>query len=1112
MAPGKYALLPATAGALEHAVLEQWRTEHLFARTLAAAEGRPEFVFYEGPPTANGLPGTHHVFSRTIKDLFCRHRAMRGYHVARKAGWDTHGLPVEIEVEKSLGITAKAQIEAYGVERFNELCRESVWKYREVWERLSERIGYWLDFGDPYVTYEPKFVESVWWALATLWKRGFLYEGHKILPYCPRCETALSSHELALGYRDVEDPSIYVALTLDGGGRRMLVWTTTPWTLVSNVALAVHPDLDYAELRPRTGDDTRTLILAASRVAAVLGEHAAEQWETVRTLRGSELGGLRYHRPLDWVPYPPDAGDHEIIVAETFVSADEGSGVVHMAPAFGADDYAAGRRHGLAFLQPLTSRGAFAPGTPVVAGQFVKDADRAIVEHLRTSGVLWSAQRVTHSYPHCWRCGTPLLYFARSSWFVRTTAYKDEMLARNGRIGWHPPEVGSGRFGEWLAGNIDWAISRDRYWGTPLPVWVCDADPAHREVIGSFAMLAERSGAPLPADFDPHKPTVDRYHWPCAACASAGGAGRGVMRRVHEVIDTWFDSGSMPFAQWHYPFEHHEQLGRQYPADFICEGIDQTRGWFYSMLAIATGLGDELPNNTAGQVAPYRNVVVNDLVLDASGQKMSKSRGNSVDPWGVIDTYGADTVRIFLISASQVWVPRRFDEQALQESSRFLWRTLKETYNGMFATLANYGWAPSPNDPAPADRPALDRWVLSRLAAVEHETDALFERYEPTLAVRAVMQFIDDDVSNWYVRLTRNRRYDVASADSRAAFATLHEVLVVSSRLLAPVAPFMTDWLHRELTGGSVHLASYVRPGSEAAIDQPLERAMGAIRTLATLARSVRAAAKIKTRQPLSRLVCVVPTTGDTAPDAGRLAELAPLLQTELNVKEVSWVSSEDALVTLSAKGNFRTLGKKFGTRTPLAAQAIARLGSDELRAFERGGPLSITVDGDTQSLDREDVKIDHAAAGELLVEKREGYVAALDPRLTPALAAEGVARDVISAVQRTRKDAGFALSDRIRLVVSADPTALAAVETHRDWIAREVLAVDIKLQADTTAGTSAATGAPTGAGARAGDSAGTKAGTQEGTPDDTAGFDAVRTLDLDGLRVRIALTREQES
>ncbi|MFI5249832.1 MAG: isoleucine--tRNA ligase [Gemmatimonadales bacterium] len=1115
VAPAPYALLPATAEALETQILAQWRTEHLFARSLAASEGRPEFVFYEGPPTANGLPGTHHVFSRTVKDLFCRHRAMRGYHVARKAGWDTHGLPVEIEVEKSLGITAKAQIEAYGVDRFNALCRESVWKYREVWERMSERIGYWLDFRDPYVTYEAPFIESVWWALATLWKRGFLYEGHKVLPYCPRCETALSSHELALGYRDVEDPSVYVALDLLGGGRRVLVWTTTPWTLVSNVALAVHPDLEYVEVKPRAGDDKRTLILAESRVAAVLGDHAADQWETVRTLRGSELAGLRYQRPLDWVSFPVDAGDHEIIVAETFVSADEGSGVVHMAPAFGADDYAAGRRHGLAFLQPLTSRGAFVPGTPVVGGEFVKDADRAIIDHLRRAGVVWSAQRVTHSYPHCWRCGTPLLYFARSSWFVRTTAYRDEMLARNARIGWHPPETGSGRFGEWLAGNIDWAISRDRFWGTPLPVWVCDADAAHREIIGSFAELAERTGAPLPPDFDPHKPGVDRYHWSCAACTAAGRQPPGTMRRVAEVIDAWFDSGSVPFAQWHYPFEHRAQLGRQYPADFVAEGIDQTRGWFYSMLAIATGLGDELPNNEPGHAAPYRNVVVNDLVLDAQGQKMSKSRGNSVDPWRIIETYGADTVRLFLISTSQVWVPRRFDEQAIQESSRFLWRTLKETYNGMFATLANYGWTPSPHDPAPGERPPLDRWVLSRLATIERDADALFERYEPTLAIRAVMQFIDEDVSNWYVRLTRGRRYAVGSSDSRAAFATLHEVLAVGSRLLAPIAPFVTDWLHRQLTGTSVHLASYVRPGGEAAIDGRLERAMDALRTLATLARAARATAKIKTRQPLSRLVCVVPSTGDAAPDAGLLAELAPLLQTELNVKEISWVSSEDALVTLSAKGNYRTLGKKFGTRTPLAAQAIARLSSDDLRAFERGGALSVTVDGDTQSLDREDVKIEHAAAGELLVEKREGFVAALDPRITPALAEEGLAREVISAVQRTRKEAGFSLSDRIRLVVDAGPPVAAAVQTHRDWIAREVLAHDItvggtSLPPDGFANRVAGAGPNTGGGTDGGShDAGRRT---EGTPKLTAGFDAVRTLDLDGLRVRIALTRELES
>jgi len=1104
--PRQYRLLPLSAAALEESVLAQWRTEHLFARTLSATEGHPEFVFYEGPPTANGLPGTHHVFSRTVKDLFCRHRAMRGYHVTRKAGWDTHGLPVEIEVEKTLGITAKAQIEAYGVDRFNALCRESVWKYREQWERLSERIGYWLDFTDPYVTYAPQYVESVWWALATLWHRGFLYEGHKILPYCPRCETALSSHELALGYRDVEDPSVYVALDLLDGDRRILVWTTTPWTLVSNVALAVHPELEYVEVRARAGNDRRSLILAASRAAAVLGAQFDAQWETVRTMRGSELVGRRYRRPLEWIAYPPEMGDHEVIVGETFVSAEDGSGVVHMAPAFGADDYAAGKRHGLAFLQPVTNRGAFAADVPVVGGAFVKDADGAIVDHLRTAGLLWSAQRLTHSYPHCWRCGTPLLYVARSSWFVRTTAYRDDMVARNAHIGWHPPEVGAGRFGEWLSGNIDWAISRDRYWGTPLPVWVCDADAGHREVIGSFAALAERLGAPLPADFDPHKPTVDRYHWPCAACVASGGPQRGTMRRVSEVIDTWFDSGSMPFAQWHYPFEHHDLVARQYPADFIAEGVDQTRGWFYSMLAIATGLGEELPHNAPGSAAPYRNVVVNDLVLDASGQKMSKSRGNAVDPWRIIETHGADATRLFLISTSQVWVPRRFDEQAIQESSKFLWRTLKETYNGMFATLANYGWAPSPLDPAPSDRPPLDRWVLSRLARAERDADALFERYEPTLAVRTVMQFVDEDVSNWYVRLSRGRRYEVDDPDSRAAFATLHEVLTVSTRLLAPVAPFMTDWLHRELTGGSVHLAPYVRAGAATSVDPALEAAMEAVRRLATLARAARATAKIKTRQPLAQLVCVVPS-GGLAPDAELLASLAPLLQAELNVKEVSWVSSEDALVTLSAKGNFRTLGKKFGKRTPLAAEAIARLTSDELRAFERGAPLSVTVEGDTQLLDRNDVKIDHDAAGDLVVEERDGYVAALDPRITPALAEEGLAREVISAVQRTRKEAGFALSDRIRLVVDADPGVAAAVGTHHDWIAREVLAHEIvvgggPLPADRLPGP-VADGGRTAEGQDVGNG---------GTPDRSAGFDAVRTLDLDGLGARIALTRELKS
>ncbi len=1071
-------------------MLSRWEAEHLFVKSLEAAEGRPPFVFYEGPPTANGRPGIHHVFSRTLKDLVCRHRAMRGFYVPRKAGWDTHGLPVEIEVEKSLGITAKAQIEALGVARFNELCRENVWKYRSDWEQLSERIGYWLDYSSPYITYAATYIESVWWALATLWGRGLLYPGHKILPYCPRCETALSSHELALGYRDVQDPSIYVALDLIDAGRRILVWTTTPWTLVSNTALAVHPELEYVELRPRTGADRRTLILAEARVGAVLGPDHADAWETVRRMHGSELVGLRYHRPLDWVPYPPN-GDHELIVGETFVTAEDGSGVVHMSPAFGADDYAAGQRHGLAFVQPVTNRGAFARTVPVVGDLFVKEADKAIIAELRKAGLLWRADRVEHAYPHCWRCGTPLLYYARSSWFVRTTAYRDAMLARNARVGWHPPETGAGRFGEWLAGNIDWAISRDRYWGTPLPVWVCDREATHVEVVDSFATLAERIGRPLPNDFDPHKPTVDGYHWPCRTCVASSET-PGTMRRVGEVIDAWFDSGSMSFAQWHYPFENQERVARQYPADFICEGVDQTRGWFYSLLAIATGLGNALPHNEDGATAPYRNVIVNDLVLDAQGQKMSKSRGNAVDPWSVIQEHGADAIRFFLIEASQVWVPRRFDEQGIRDSAGRLLITLKNTYNGIFAQYANFGWSPSGQDPAIADRPALDRWILSRLAHVEREADDYLEHYEPTLAARVVRQFIDDDVSKWYVRLSRARFYDVEPADSRSAFATLHEVLTVMSRLLAPIMPFVTDWLHRELVGTSVHLAPYVRADAGAAIDDALESAMADIRRLATLGRAARETAKIKTRHPLSRLVCVVPRA--TGARLEGLQALAPLLQAELNVKRVEWLSSADSLVRLSGKANFRGLGKKFGNRTPEAARAVAQLTSDQLRAFEEGGQLVIRVGTDDRALDREDVIITHGAAGDLVVQEGDGYLAAIDPRVTPELAAEGLARELVSSIQRLRKDAGFAVSDRIRLLVVGVPAVAAAATTHRDWIAHEVLAREVVIKEVPHLDPATGTGPST------------------GTQDRLQGFDAVRSLDLDGLSVRIAITREVDS
>ena len=1039
----QFAQLPPDrpAAELETEVLARWREENLFQRSLDKTRDGEPFIFFEGPPTANGRPGIHHVFARTIKDLVCRHRAMLGHYVPRKAGWDTHGLPVEIEVEKQLGISGKQEIEKIGVEEFNRLCRESVFKYRAEWEELSERIAYWLDYANPYVTYSNEYVESVWWSLKTLHDRDLLYRGYKILPYCARCGTSLSSHEVAQGWDDVEDPSVYVALELEGGTKRILVWTTTPWTLVSNVALAVNPELEYVEVVRRTGDERRPLILAEARLAGALGADWESRWEVVDRYRGTVLVGQRYRRPLDWVEYPADAA-HEIIVGESFVLATDGSGVVHMAPAFGADDYAAGQRYGLAFVQPVDTRGRFTDGMPVVGGQFVKDADALILEELRRRGVLFKATTLVHSYPHCWRCDTPLLYYARTSWFIRTTSFKDEMIERNNRIDWHPPEIGTGRFGQWLVDNVDWAFSRDRYWGTPLPIWLCDVDETHVEAIGGYGELAARAGRELPPDFDPHKPFIDRYTWPCATPGCTGA-----MRRTPEVIDAWYDSGSMSFAQWHYPFEHREETAAHYPADFIAEGIDQTRGWFYSLLAVATGLGDALPNNqeprtrkleASPSTAPYRSVVVNEHVLDAQGQKMSKSLGNVVDPWTVIERHGADAVRLFLVASSKIWMRRRFDEAGIRElAGRFL-RTLKNIYTGMFAQYANFGWSPSDQDPPVAERPLLDRWVLSKLAAVEETVNAQLTAYDATAAAQSIIQFVDDDVANWYVRLCRPRFYDVDSADNRAAFATLHEVLVVTCRLLAPICPFVTDWIHRELSGDSVHLAPFTRDGAGARDDE-LEVAMDAVRTLARLGRAAREEAKIKVRQPLPRLVCVAPHVDDE-----RLAELVPVLAAELNVKRVEFVSSGDALVSLEAKPNFRSLGKKFGSRTPLAAQAVAAFSGDELRAFLRGEPLGVTVDGMSHLLTLDDLTIIRRASGELVVQEEGGFFAAVDPSLTEELKAEGLARELVSRVQRMRKEAGLAVSDRIVLTVAGGPVVRDVLEQHGQWIAAEVLAAEL--------------------------------------------------------------------
>ncbi len=1114
-----YRLLPSelSGDALEREVMARWTRDGVFAKAQALRAHAPAWTFYEGPPTANGKPGIHHVFSRTLKDLFCRHRAMRGHHVPRKAGWDTHGLPVEIEVEKALGISGKQDIERVGVAEFNRLCRESVWKYKGDWEAVSERMGYWLDYADPYITYSNDYVESVWWALKTLHEKNLLYLGHKILPYCARCGTALSSHEVAQGYEDVEDPSVYVALDLDEGSRtkdesgvlsssnlqpssrvrrRIIVWTTTPWTLVSNVALAVHPELEYVELRKKNVTDW-TIVLAAARAPAVLGADFADRWDEVARMPGSKLVGQRYKRPLDWVEYPAE-GKTEVIVGEQFVSAEDGSGIVHMAPAFGADDYAAGQRHGLAFVNPVDARGRFPAAMPLVGGKFVKDADAAIIEELTKRDQLWKAQKFVHSYPHCWRCGTPLLYYARSSWFVRTTAYRDDMLARNAAVDWNPPEVGAGRFGSWLENNIDWAISRDRYWGTPLPVWVNDADPAEVEVIGSYAQLAERVGRALPADFDPHKPHVDQYTWPARS-------GTGTMRRVPEVIDTWFDSGSMPFAQWGFPHKAGSagQVARYFPAEFIAEGVDQTRGWFYSLLAIATGLGDALPNNASvasasgaaspatGRAwpAPYRAVVVNDLVLDAAGQKMSKSRGNTVEPRKVMERHGADAVRLFLMASSQVWVPRRFDEAVIRETAGRFLVTLRNVYSGIFAQYANFGWVPSAADPKAEDRPVLDRWILSRLATVESEVDEALGRFDATAAARLLMDFVSEDVANWYVRLSRSRFYEVDGDANRAAFATLYEVLVVTARLLAPFAPFISDWIHEELTGVSVHLAPFTRgtqvalrhgPGDKPAVatlsvtvrDEALEGAMRAARTLATLGRAAREAAGIKVRQPLGSLTCVAP---GVAP--AWHAMIAPIVAAELNVKTVGWEDSAAEWVQLEGKPNFPVLGKVVGPAMKATKPVVEGLTQAQLRTIETGGSVEVEVPGHgALMLDATRVAITARASTSLVVQQGDGMSVALDPAVTPALRAEALAREVVSRVQRLRKESGLAVSDRIRLVIAGTAEVQEALRAHAQWIAAETLARECVL-ADALPATPA--------------------------------WPATAEVDLDGVTARIALTKD---
>ena len=1006
---------------LERELLELWKREGLFQQTLERNRAGKPFVFYEGPPTANGRPGIHHVFSRTIKDLICRFHAMQGKSITRIAGWDTHGLPVEIEVEKQLQLKGKKDIEEFGVEKFNALCKESVFRYKSEWESLSDRIAYWLDYDRPYITFSNDYIETVWWLLKRLHERELLYRGHRVLPYCPRCGTVLSSHELAQGYEDIEDKSIYVTFPLqDGSGRELVVWTTTPWTLPSNVAAAVHPGLEYNTYW-KAGESARKFIVATSRAARLAQLLGEEQLNAGEPFPGARLVGLEYRRPFDIVPLP-EGERHSVVIPGDFVTAEDGSGIVHMAPAFGSDDYAAGREHRLALVRPVAPDGTFQGTTwPELEGKLVtaKETNDLITRRLKAEGRLVGIEQHKHSYPHCWRCQSKLIYYARDSWFARTSAVKERMLEFNRQVNWNPPEVGAGRFGEWLENNVDWALSRDRYWGTPLPVWVCSEDADHVQVIGSFAELAKAWGQALPDSFDPHKPYIDRYEWECR-CG-------GTMRRAAEVIDTWFDSGAMPYGQWHYPFANEDQFKSHFPADYICEGVDQTRGWFYSLLAIATMAFDS---------AAYRNVIVNDLLLDSEGQKMSKSRGNVVDPWDVLAEFGADTIRLYLVTSSQVWLPKRFDRRTIQPGTGKFTDTLRNTYE-FFARYAGE-WTPGQGAPS---RDRSDQWILGRLNATVAAVHSSLDGYDVTTGTKELVRFLVDDVSNWYVRINRKRFWAVDSTADPAALDTLHSVLVTVARLLAPTAPFMSDWMHRQLSGASVHLARFPVPAEERD-DRGLDGSMDAVRRVTSMIRAVREEVRLNVRQPVARVRVAVPRHVRGA----LFDELLALLRAEVNVKRVEVVESDADLVRLKPKANFRSLGKRYGKATPKAAAAAASLSQDQLRVLEGGNEVSLeTVEGSYSYLP-EDIVVEREVVTSWPTESDGPYVVALDPELTDELRAEGFAREVVSQVQRTRKDAGYEFTTRITLAIDGANGEVTSLTPHTAFIKEETLARELLL------------------------------------------------------------------
>ncbi|MFC5061435.1 isoleucine--tRNA ligase [Actinomycetospora atypica] len=1016
-----FAPLPASVDlpAIEQEILERWDKRDVFRRSLEqTAQGEP-WIFYEGPPTANGTPGTHHVEARAFKDLFPRFRTMRGYHVPRRAGWDCHGLPVELAVEKELGFTSKSDIERYGIAEFNAACRESALRNVSAFAAMTERMGYWVDLDEAYLTMAPRYVESVWWSLKQIHDKGLLVEDHRVTPYCPRDETPLSDHEVAQGYEDDVDPSVYVRFPLTDGpwaGADLLVWTTTPWTLPSNTAVAVERTVTYVRVARTDGPD---LVLAEDLVGHVLGEDA----EISARLTGQELIGSHYTRPFELLE-AGRFGDAFRIVHGDHVTTDAGTGLVHMAPAFGAEDHQVARAEGLEMVNPIGSDGHFLDEVPLVGGLFFKGADPTLVEDLRERGVLFRAEEYEHSYPHCWRCHTPLIYYALPSWFIRTTEIRDRLLAENEGTNWYPPHIKHGRYGAWLENNVDWALSRKRYWGTPLPVWRNDADPAEIVVVGSLAELGSYAGEDL-SNLDPHRPYVDDVTFPAPS-------GTGTMRRVPDVIDVWYDSGAMPFAQWGAPHRNEAEFEAAYPAQYICEAIDQTRGWFYSLMAIGTLVFDR---------SSYENVVCLGLLLDEHGRKMSKHLGNVLDPFELFSTHGADAVRWLMLAQGSPWVDRRVGHETLREIVRKVLLTYWNTASFLVTYANAAGWTPS--DPAPSERTAMDRWALGELRATVAEVTSALDDFDSSRAGRAIVAFVDD-LSNWYVRRSRRRFWN----GDPAALATLHECVETVSRLMAPFTPFTTDYLWTLLQGeggvglpegtpDSVHLAPWPEVRNVPDEEERLRSQMALVRSVVELGRSTRAASGVRTRQPLSRAVVSARGFGDLADtDQGRelLAEIAE----ELNVARVEAAGSD--LVEIEVKPNYRALGKRFGKQTPTVADAVKASTDAPV-----DGVLTVTLDGAPVELSGDEILVSETPREGWAVRSEGGLSVGLDTELTDELREAGLLRDVLRFVQDARKRLGFEVSDRIELWWTAGRADTAtAIRNGSDTLATECLAVAV--------------------------------------------------------------------